>query len=290
MRDNLVNMRKYLTIIYIAVFILCLFQLFTGCGGKSEPPPKAVAVSKKIVSKKSVSAPSSSQTPAVVVKEEIVDGKDSIKSTSAEEMNDKILMVDDKKQLQISSGHKVDKQPPSAVSKITEKPSNIDKIDKVENQKAEIATVDADISAINLKEHIALPVSQDEIAKLQPEGIITYNPEGKTDPFAPLFKEGAAAEKGKRTRTIRTPLELVDLDQLKLVAIMLADSGNRALVEEASGKGYVISKGTYIGNNSGRIVKILNDRIIVEEEIENIIGEKKIQERELKLQKPLGEE
>ena len=83
---------------------------------------------------------------------------------------------------------------------------------------------------------------------------------------------------------------MVDLGQLKLVAIMHAKSGNKALVEEASGKGYIVAKGTYMGINSGRVVKILKDSIIIEEEAENIMGKRIIQERELKLQKPLGEE
>jgi len=75
-----------------------------------------------------------------------------------------------------------------------------------------------------------------------------------------------------------------------LVAIMRAPSGNKALVEEASGKGYIVTKGTYLGINSGRVIKVLKDRIIIEEEVESIVGKSTIQERELKLQKPLGEE
>ena len=100
----------------------------------------------------------------------------------------------------------------------------------------------------------------------------------------------AGAEKESKGRIPRTPLEMIDLGQLKLVAVMRTPRGNKALVEEASGKGYIVAKGTYLGVNSGRVVKILKDRIIIEEEVENIVGKSTIQERELKLQKPLGEE
>lgn len=136
-----------------------------------------------------------------------------------------------------------------------------------------------------------------------------YNPKGKTDPFAPLFKEekpiskselekkakAAEAKKGKKKvkkkkRIPRTPLEKVDLSQLKLVGIVRAESGNRALVEEASGKGYIITKGTYIGIHSGRVSEILSNRIVVVEEGENFSGEITIRKRELKLQKPFGED
>jgi type IV pilus assembly protein PilP len=119
----------------------------------------------------------------------------------------------------------------------------------------------------------------------------SYDPKGKTDPFEPLFKqETAAQEKRKRTRTgPLTPLERVDLSQLKLVGVILASGGNTALIQEASGKGFVIKNGTKIGINSGKVIQILKDRIIVEEEVEDIYGNLKVQKREMTLQKPPGD-
>ncbi len=119
----------------------------------------------------------------------------------------------------------------------------------------------------------------------------TYNPTGRFDPFEPLFKESpqAAASTATRKRTAQTPLEQVALGQLKLSAIIRAPSGNRALVEDAAGKGYVVQKGTYIGLNSGQVVQIEKDRLVVEEEVENILGGLTVQTTELKLQKPAGE-
>ena len=119
----------------------------------------------------------------------------------------------------------------------------------------------------------------------------TYDPTGKIDPFEPLFKDQPTAIKKKRRkkRVPRTPLERIDLAQLKLVGIILAASGNRALVEEASGKGYVIKKGTYIGTNSGKVIKIQKEIVTVEEEFEDVFGKIKTRNRELKLPKPPGE-
>ena len=57
----------------------------------------------------------------------------------------------------------------------------------------------------------------------------------------------------------------------------------------APGKGYVVVKGTYIGLNSGRVIKVDKDRIIVEEDIEDLLGQLKIRTSELILQKPVGE-
>jgi len=129
----------------------------------------------------------------------------------------------------------------------------------------------------------------------------SYKATGRIDPFEPLFKEeepqarpvsASSAIPGKKVehRPPTTPLERVALAQLKLKAILRTSSGNKALVEEASGKGYIIKKGTYIGTQSGIVVAILKDRVIVEELIKDALGEGTIQEKELKLQKPLGEE
>lgn len=121
-----------------------------------------------------------------------------------------------------------------------------------------------------------------------------YNPKGKIDPFEPLFKEKTfqpqvASYKVKMKKRIpRTPLERMDISQMKLVAVIQAMSGNRALVEDAAGKGYIVTKGTYIGTNSGSVINILKDRLIIEEEIQNLLGAVSLQKRELKILKPPG--
>ena len=123
-----------------------------------------------------------------------------------------------------------------------------------------------------------------------------YNPKERINPFLPLFrsenKESAPAKpnKSKRKKRIpQTPLEKISLDQLKLVAIIRAASGNRALVEDRSGKGYIVKKGTYIGLNAGIVTQINPDNVVVEEELENLMGELVLQNTEIKLQKPAGE-
>lgn len=127
-----------------------------------------------------------------------------------------------------------------------------------------------------------------------PEVQLVYDPTGKIDPFAPLMKDKPAMavgkEKAKKRRVPLTPLEKVDLSQLRLEGVLLAPGGNRAMVAEASGKGYIVSVGTFIGTRSGRVTQILKDRMIVEEEVENVLGKVTLQNRELKLQKPPGEE
>ncbi|MCG6911112.1 MAG: pilus assembly protein PilP [Deltaproteobacteria bacterium] len=126
-----------------------------------------------------------------------------------------------------------------------------------------------------------------------------YDPKGKIDPFVPLIREEAPKKKNaveasktleRKKRKPTTPLERIDLSQLSLRAIIRSAEGNKALVEEASGKGYIITKGTYIGVNQGTVIDIQKDRVVVEEEVESIQGDVTLKTRELRLPKPSGEE
>lgn len=121
-----------------------------------------------------------------------------------------------------------------------------------------------------------------------------YNPEGKINPFVSTLKtkqlhavDGSKIKKKRRGHL--TPLEKVDISQLTLLGTILASSGNRAMVAESNGKGYVVTEGTYVGIYSGRVAQILKDEIIVEEEVENILGKISIRKRSLKIKRPPGE-
>ena len=122
-----------------------------------------------------------------------------------------------------------------------------------------------------------------------------YNPIGKVDPFAPLYKEEAEKKaetvvvKPKEPERPRTPLEKLDLGQLKLTAIVTTQNQRRALVEEATGKGYVVEIGTKVGLERGSVVEITQDRIIIEHQGEDDFGKATSRKRELKLQKPPGD-
>ncbi len=142
------------------------------------------------------------------------------------------------------------------------------------------------------------PTMEEILGKAAEQGLYRarfYRPEGKIDPFAPLFQQKAEVKKAvtqkseTQKRVPQTPLEKISLEQLKLVGIIQMASGNKALVEEASGRGYVVKKGTYIGLNGGHISRIGEDRIVIEEEQENLLGKITTVEKELTIEKPLGE-
>jgi type IV pilus assembly protein PilP len=135
-----------------------------------------------------------------------------------------------------------------------------------------------------------LKVSAGEMAVVS----VSYNPVGKIDPFVPLLRDEPAkpqqAEKIKKEkREPMTPLERVDLSQLKLTAIIRTPSGLKAMVEESTGKGYIVGMGTYMGIHSGKVVNILKDRVVVEEEIDDAQGNVVNRNSELKFQKPSGD-
>ena len=184
-------------------------------------------------------------------------------------------------------------QPPTA------KPRPSEPIKTAPEPVADVAKTAKPVPEPKATDEDKIPSESKELAAVNlknPEKAEEEEEKGKIDPFAPLFKDepvkkarGEGEKKVTKKRIPLTPLEKIDLSQLKLVGVIQASSGNKALVEEASGKGYIVAKGTYIGLHAGRILEILNDRVIVEEEIEDILGKVTIDRKELKIQKPPGE-
>ncbi len=117
------------------------------------------------------------------------------------------------------------------------------------------------------------------------EPVYAYNPAGKPDPFKPFIQLTPVRE---GSRTALTPLQKYDISQLKLVAIISKPEGNIALVEDATGKGYFLKKGTWIGKNDGKVTKILKDKVIIEEVYQDIFGQTKTNEISLPLHKSEG--
>lgn len=108
-----------------------------------------------------------------------------------------------------------------------------------------------------------------------------YDPVGKADPFKPFIQLTPVRESARNIPL--TPLQKYEISQLKLVAIISTPEGNIALVEDSSGKGYFLKKGTGIGKNDGKVTKILKDKVIIEEMYQDIFGQTKINEVSLVL-------
>jgi len=149
--------------------------------------------------------------------------------------------------------------------------------------------------------HTVLPSSSMEKSKeLAGELLFTkierYDATDRIDPFAPLIStekksvKAVASQPSEEDLRIRTPLEKLDWSQMRLVAVVQAESGNLAMVEEVGGKGYIVKLGTYMGKNSGRVVSIHKDRIVISEKVKDYKGEIVVREHEIRLNKPDNED
>ena len=136
--------------------------------------------------------------------------------------------------------------------------------------------------SVEKKEEPAKVVEKKEVEKKE-EPEYSYNPAGKPDPFKPFIQ--LTPVRGASRSTPLTPLQKYEISQLKLVAIISTPEGNIAMVEDATGKGYFLKKGTWIGKNDGKVTKILKDKVIIEEVYQDIFGQTKTNEISLFLQK-----
>ena len=120
-----------------------------------------------------------------------------------------------------------------------------------------------------------------------------YSRKDRIDPFAPFLHkpEVEAGSQGSEVikRAPLTPLEKIAVQQLKLTAILSTPNREMALVQEPSGKGYILNMGTYIGEKGGQVSQILKDRVIIEEPYKDVFGKTAVRKIELKLQKQTGE-
>ena len=132
-----------------------------------------------------------------------------------------------------------------------------------------------------------LPDKKSQDTFVQPmEGLsegYVYDPKGKTDPFKSFIAEQESVEE-KKKRKPRTYLETLDLSQLDLVAIILSQNGNWAMVRDSKGVGHVIKKGTAIGLNEG-VVHVINEKeVIVREKHKDLrTGQVKVKDTPKKL-------
>ena len=144
----------------------------------------------------------------------------------------------------------------------------VSKSNELSKEKSKIETVSEKTIVVELQEH--------------------YDAKGKIDPFAPLIQEKteeSVAVVDNRPKRPLTPLEKIELSQIKLVAVVIMKNKRIAMVEEASGKGYEVGIGTYIGKNQGRVSEIKNSSIAIKELVKDYKGRLKEHVQEIKLHK-----
>ncbi len=118
-----------------------------------------------------------------------------------------------------------------------------------------------------------------------PKEEYTYIPGERRDPFESLlFRGEEAGPKGDEL----TPLQKVNVEDLKLVGIVKNPEGNTALIQTPDGKGYFLRRGLPLGKNEGVIAKIMDDKMVVKEKKKDFLGQITVSEVVLELKKEEG--
>jgi len=186
-------------------------------------------------------------------------------------------------------------KPPQVISKPISKskppvaPTNVP--GNAGKKKASIPDLTAGLDSIHDKK---IGADSNDDAGLQKAGIFKamaqYDSKGRVDPFVPLIAEKNASGGGDSSRDAKpkrtlTPLEKLELSQVKLVAVVEMPNRTIAMVEEATGKGYEVAIGTYIGTNGGRVTAITQDGIKIEEHVKDFQGKERKRYEEIKFHK-----
>jgi type IV pilus assembly protein PilP len=260
------SMRKW-------ICLAAALMLLVGCDSTDNAQAQSAVVRKKIVDRTDKGKPAQAQAPAVAAPQTAV-------AKSAPEPASVPVA-------------EASPQTPAVPVEAANMPLPAEKTKSPEAVPKPVVT--ASLQPANLKKPASLADSSDAqmaiLLNIKPPA--PYSPAGKIDPFEPLLKEESPQPRKDTITPVHrernSPLEKLDLGQLKLVAIIASGSGNRALVEETSGKGYVLKEGTYIGLNSGKVVGIALDKVLIEEEYEDAYGKPIVKKKEITLPKPPGE-
>ncbi|MEW6271745.1 MAG: pilus assembly protein PilP [Thermodesulfobacteriota bacterium] len=123
-------------------------------------------------------------------------------------------------------------------------------------------------------------LAQSEVEAPDDQASYEYDPTGKRDPFRPLFLLRRPAA---QTVEPLTPLQRYEIGQLRLVGVVYNLAPPRAMVEDSSGLGFIVTPGTAIGPNGGVVTAIRPRQVVVEEWQTDVIGERHRTEHVLEL-------
>lgn len=122
-------------------------------------------------------------------------------------------------------------------------------------------------TAANPPEQEAQPENTEPIVIKKVEDIFEYQIEGRADPFMPFVTDKPPTEDPNEiideTKNL-TGMQLFEPGQLTLVALMSSNNQEYAMVQDFTGKGYVIVEGTKIGRR-GVVADIAENKVIIEE-------------------------
>ena len=108
----------------------------------------------------------------------------------------------------------------------------------------------------------------------------------KKDPFKPYIvavntPEGTSR---KNANISNLPIHSYEVTQFRLLGVVLEANGNRAMVADPQGRGYVLKTGMTIGKNNGRVASITSGGVDVLEQYRDDSG--KIRKERISIKLP----
>lgn len=113
---------------------------------------------------------------------------------------------------------------------------------------------------------VTAPVVKEEEEK---EAEFVYVTDGRRDPFVPLSRIRRPMEPSDEPAT---PLQSYDLSQFRLAGVIVGKGASKAMVIAPDGKSYILSEGVKIGKNSGVVITITSESVLVEEKYFDFSG------------------
>ncbi len=115
----------------------------------------------------------------------------------------------------------------------------------------------------------------------------SYDP-NLPDPFIPFISEKAATvQEAPVGKEELTGMRRYEPGQLQLVAIIFSRNRPLAMVQDSSGKGYVIHRGTRIGR-SGIVSDIIPNKVVIKQLVYSMTSKKKYKTVEMVIRKEGG--
>jgi type IV pilus assembly protein PilP len=124
----------------------------------------------------------------------------------------------------------------------------------------------------------------EDIPSLAP-GLQPKSARRRRDPFRPFTLDLRPKE---TTEEFLTPLQRYELQQLQVVGVLLDLEPPRAMVQDSSGMGYIVTPGTLIGRRRGVVTDIQPRQIVVEETYVDFYGREQV--KKVVLEMPEDEE
>jgi type IV pilus assembly protein PilP len=139
-------------------------------------------------------------------------------------------------------------------------------------------------------EEQATPAPEEGAAKppSTPADTFTYVLTGRPDPFLPFIEPQIATKLNPdeivEEESPLTGMQLFEPGQLKLVAVLFSNDKKMAMVEDVTGKGYVINEGIPIGRH-GVVSEIDTNQVVITETTRTRAGKEIVNTTVMRLNK-----